>query len=63
MNNLEYLQSLKEKRERKFASSVLSEGDIEIRKMNALEIIAEELVNIKAVLLKEGLRPYIKKID
>ena len=50
MTNLEYLENLRQGRETRFSSSRLFERDIELRKMNALEIIAEELIKCNTYL-------------
>jgi len=50
MTNLEYLENLRQGRETRFSSSKLFEKDIELRKMNALEIIAEELIKCNTYL-------------
>ena len=50
MTNLEYLENLRQGRETRFSSSKLSESDVELRKMNALEIIAEELIKCNTYL-------------
>lgn len=53
MTNLEYLNSFKNSRDIKFSNTKLSEGDIEMRKMNALEIIAEELIKLNENLYRD----------
>jgi len=55
MNNLDYLKNRKEiddgkKRDKDPLSIQVSEWEIEYRKMKALEIIAEELINLNSTL-------------